>query len=729
VTPIKPNPPSRSSDYLSQILSVIGLGVAAFLIAVGPAPLNPLNISWIQGFDPIEHYMGWVFYRQGPWSFPIGLSPDFGIDISASVVYADTIPLLSFLFKPFAAILPEPFQYFGWWLLLCFILQATFAHQLCKLFIHDRLTQTIASALLVFTPIVLYRIGVHSSLVAQFIVLAALYLSFRKTQQHRSIYWTVLLCVAVLVHFYLFAMALALWLVNLLDKTISKQISKSHAFKEFILAFSCSIFCAWQAGYFLMGGGALAAGAYGIGRMNILAPFNASGWSYILKPIIGTLAAYESFDYLGAGILLLMLVSIPLLFTQAKTVRSLINRHRLLLVLLILLTLFAITNQIEWGKHRIEVTLPEWLFMMASIMRASARLFWPVYYVIILAIIYVIVKGLPKKVATVVLAIGLLVQIVDTSAGWLPIRQKIARDSAGVDAFTTHLQAFGDSFWDAAGKHYKKVLVVPAQQPPGKIPYDWEKYASYAAKYKMGTNSAYLARVDQGKLDAFHADFEQKVAKGEFDQNALYILGPEKLLPVAMHLDASKDLLARINGMNILAPGWKTCASCPQVPPEYEIHPTIPKTDKDRIIDFSSKGDGKHFLVGVAAWQIVGWGWSYPEAFGVWSEGDKVKLTIPLPKEQINGLELEMRALVSPNYPKQTVEVWVNSQLQKKVILTENQGNKILVDIPPSNNANTPKQDYVTIELRLPNKAKPKDLGLGDDTRELAIGLVGGVWR
>jgi hypothetical protein len=169
------------------------------------------------------------------------------------------------------------------------------------------------------------------------------------------------------------------------------------------------------------------------------------------------------------------------------------------------------------------------------------------------------------------------------------------------------------------------------------------------------------------------------------------------------------------------------------VPPEYEIHPTIPKTDKDKAIDFSSKGEGKHFLVGVAAWQIVGWGWAYPEAFGVWSEGDKVKLTIPLPKEAgndpIKGLELEMRALVSPNYPKQTVEVWVNSQFQKKVVLTQDQGNKVLVEIPQANTATNPKQDYVTIELRLPNKAKPKDLGLGDDTRELAIGLVGGVWR
>jgi hypothetical protein len=93
--------------------------------------------------------------------------------------------------------------------------------------------------------------------------------------------------------------------------------------------------------------------------------------------------------------------------------------------------------------------------------------------------------------------------------------------------------------------------------------------------------------------------------------------------------------------------------------------------------------------------------------------------------DPIKGLELEMRALVSPNYPKQTVEVWVNSQFQKKVTLTQDQGNKVLVEIPATN----PKQDYVTIELRLPNKAKPKDLGLGDDTRELAIGLVGGVWR
>ena len=733
MTLIKPNSPLRSFDSLSQILAILGLGMAGFLIAVGPAPLNPQNIAWINGFDPTEHYLGWVFYRYGPWTFPLGLSPDFGLDIGASIVYADTIPLLSFLFKPFTAILPNTFQYFGWWLLLCFILQATFANQLCKLFITDHLTQFIASALLVFTPIVLYRIGVHSSLVAQFIVVAALFLSFRKTQRFRSLYWITLLCVSVLIHFYLFAMALALWLVNLLDKAISQKISSSNACKELLLGISCSLFCAWQAGYFLMGGSALAAGAYGIGRMNLLAPFNASGWSYVLKPISGALAAYESFDYLGAGILLLIIVSIPLLYTQAKSVWSLINRHRLLLVLLILLTLFAITNQIEWGQHRIEVAMPAWLFMMASIMRASARLFWPVYYVIILSVIYVIVKGLPKRVATTVLAIGLVVQIVDTSAGWLPIRQKIARDASGVDVFTQYLQAFSEPFWDAAGKHYKKVLVVPAQQPPGKIPYDWEKYASYAAKYRMGTNSAYLARVDQGKLDAFHADFEQKVAKGQFDLAALYILGPEKLLPVAMHLDPAVDLLARINGMYVLAPGWKSCTTCPQVPPEYEIHPTIPKTSKDKALDFSAKGEGKHFLVGVAAWQVVGWGWAYPEAFGVWSEGDKVKLTIPLPIEPITGLELEMRALVSPKHPQQTVEVWVNSQFQKKVILSQGQGNQIFVEIPQASTNNSapsaPKQDYVTIELRLPNKAKPKDLGIGDDTRELAIGLVGGVWR
>jgi len=704
------------------------LGIGAFFLVVGPTLLDPSNIGWIRGADPEQQYIGWFFFRNSPWVFPIGLSPEFGLTLASSIVYTDSTPLMALILKPFSPWLPDVFQYFGIWVLISFALQAVIGFQLIGLFSQSLLIRLLGAGLLVFVPTMLVRIGFHNNVAGHFQILMALYLLFRPQQNHRAVWWGLVLISALLVNFYLYVIVMALWLADMIDRKIHKQLTLKEICKEFAVLLLLVLFTGWQSGYFEVGK-SISAGMYGLSRMNVLSPIDTGGWSYFLPAITPALNSYEGFSYFGAGILLCALLAIGLLLGKKASLKPQIRYYPALFALLICCTLFAITNQVDIGAKGFHYPLPKFILYLGTILRESTRLFWPVYYVIILAIIYVIVKGLPKKVATAVLAIGLLVQIVDTSAGWLPVRQKIAKDSAGVDAFTTHLQAFRDSFWDDAGKHYKKVLVVPAQQPPGKIPYDWEKYASYAAKYKMGTNSAYLARVDQGKLDAFHADFEQKVSQGEFDQNALYILGPEKVLPVAMHLDSSKDLLARINGLNVLAPGWKVCSTCPQVPPEYEIHPTIPKTDKDKGIDFSAKGDGKHFLVGVAAWQIVGWGWAYPEAFGVWSEGDKVKLTIPLPQEPITGLELEMRALVSPNYPKQTVEVWVNSQFQKKVVLTQDQGNKILVDIPPSNNANTPKQDYVTIELRLPNKAKPKDLGLGDDTRELAIGLVGGVWR
>ena len=696
---------------------------------VGPNPLNPVNIAWLQGLDPIQHYLGWVFYRQGPWTVPLGLSPDFGLDISASIVYVDSIPLLAILFKPFAPILPKTFQYFGIWLWLCFILQAIFAWKLISLITPDRITCLLASGLLLFSPILLYRVGVHSSLVGQFIILWALYLCFKPSKKIPLFWWLALLSIAILVHFYLFTIALGLWFSNIYLHVFSlKTTSIKKVLFELTAVLLWIIFLAWQAGYFLMGGSALGAGAYGIGRMNLLAPINSNGWSYVLPSIPNTLAAYESFDFFGLGALFLILVAVPILIKQHIKIGSLLSRQVFLISLMILFTLFAITNQIGFGSLNFTIPIPHWLFSIASILRASARLFWPVFYILILGAIYLLVRFHSKRTALIFLCFGFFIQILDTSAGWWPMRQKITKDSLGVDALTVAIAPLADPFWENAAKQYRNVLVVPAQDPPGKIPYDWSKYATYAAKNKMATNSVYLARVDADKLKSFHQQFETMTATGQYDPRSLYILGDEKLLPVLMHLNSQTDLLARINNVNILAPGWKTCSSCPQVPKSNEIMGAIPKTTITEKILFSNQGIGKNFLVGVGAWPIVGWGWSYPESFGVWSEGDHAKLTIPLPQDAsgllapVKGIKFEMRALVTPEHPQQQLDLWVNGEYQKTFILKAANDNQIEVSIPKSS------KDYVAIELKLPNKIKPQDLGLGSDTRELSVGIIQATW-
>ena len=101
------------------------LGACAFFLTVGFAPLNPNNADWILGrLDPTQHYLGWLFFRNGPWTFPVGLNPLFGLDLSSSIVYSDSIPLLAIPLKALDPLLPDRFHYFGLWIFASFLLQA-----------------------------------------------------------------------------------------------------------------------------------------------------------------------------------------------------------------------------------------------------------------------------------------------------------------------------------------------------------------------------------------------------------------------------------------------------------------------------------------------------------------------------------------------------------------------------------------------------------------------------
>ena len=81
------------------LLPPLFLGWMAFAIIIGPWALNPQSVSWLMHRDPMQHYLGWVFYRHAPWDFPIGLNPDFGMDISTAIVFSDSIPLFAIFFK------------------------------------------------------------------------------------------------------------------------------------------------------------------------------------------------------------------------------------------------------------------------------------------------------------------------------------------------------------------------------------------------------------------------------------------------------------------------------------------------------------------------------------------------------------------------------------------------------------------------------------------------------
>jgi len=153
-------------------------------------------------------------------------------------------------------------------------------------------------------------------------------------------------------------------------------------------------------------------------------------------------------------------------------------------------------------------------------------------------------------------------------------------------------------------------------------------------------------------------------------------------------------------------------------------HLPLPDLALGQRVDFSKNGIGKEFLIGVGAQQTAGWGWSFPEPWGVWSDGEKAQLVIPLPRTKPNTLDLELIAYINPKHPEQIIEIYLDGKLQKKEKLSKKDISHVDLIIPPDISRN-----YIKIEFKLINPVRPKDLDGTDDNRQLGIGLVGATFR
>ena len=113
--------------YINQIFLII----ISFLIAIyllGFNNFNFINKNWLYLGDLSQYQIGWEFFRNDSWRFPLGSNPNYGLELSSSIIYTDSIPLFAFIFKLFNNFLPEHFQYFSLWILLCIYLQLLFSY-------------------------------------------------------------------------------------------------------------------------------------------------------------------------------------------------------------------------------------------------------------------------------------------------------------------------------------------------------------------------------------------------------------------------------------------------------------------------------------------------------------------------------------------------------------------------------------------------------------------------
>ena len=686
------------------------LGSIAFIVVVGFKILNPNNVAWLLAdFDMTLEYLGWSFYRHGPWTLPLGLNPNFGLDIGSSIIYSNSLPLFALIFKPFSPFLSEPFQFWGIWILLCFLLQAWFTWILIGLISSSSWIRIFAVGTFIFSPPMLFQIGFHNSTIGHFPILAAFYLILRSKKEHDIFWWTLLLSATLLIHPYTFAMVFALWLANLLDQCfLKKKLFFKTGIKEALIILTTILLVAWQSGYFM--GVSPGESGFGLYRMNALAIFDSSGfdaknWSYLFNfPQIKNNNNYEGFNYLGLGLLLVFIFAIPVAFKKFKKIKYILSKNIFLVICLFCFAIFSLSNNIGFASLNFTIPLPNAILSLASILRASGRMFWPVFYVIAFTSIYLLISGYPKKIAIFVLGISFVLQATDTSSGWMQIKQKINNPSTQLEV------PLSNSFWALAAKHYQKVVRVPVWNEQ----VIWEKFASYAGQHHLATNAVFMGRVDKDKITTSNQKTLSLIKSRQFDPLTLYIVEDSHVSLFLENMNLENDLLARFDEINIFAPGWKNCKLCSQILVDAEIDP---KVSPSRLIKIGERIDLSRF--GKYATVFLNSGWSVPENWGAWSDKKTALITLPLPAKSPNILQIQAQAFITDKHPTQEIEIWINGKFQKRDLLTKRLANIINVEILKEMMI----LDAIKIEFKFPDAISPKDIGAGSDTRALALGI------
>ena len=698
---------------------------------IGAEILDPKNIGWLKGIDSLQHYLGWSFFRYSDWTFPVGLNPRYGLDISSSIVFSDSIPLLAFLFKLISSNLPQTFQYFGFWLLACFLLQSFFAWKLTGLAVAGHLNRFLAATFFVISPVLIWRIlgvnsqagiGPHVALSSHFLILGALYLCLKDSKNFNLFFWTSLLISSLLIHFYLFFMVCILFISSLMDAFfIGKKLTPRQFVASFVFVLVFIVFAAWQAGYFVGGEGSLSAIGYGFYRMPLHALFDPAGWSRIIPSFAGnngiysrlgvafSQGSYEGYAYLEVGGLFVLTSSIGIALIARPAFGSFVNRYPFFLAALFFLTLMALTNQLGVGLKNYSFEIPQNILNILDILRNSGRLFWPVYYFILFAALKIFVRYFSANITTVTFVLLISLQVWDMYPGVSRAKEKLILDSS-----FQYVSPLKSPFWVEAAQQYRNIVIFPLAHSQWQS--YWEAFSRFAYENQMGTNSVYLARVDSRKIDLANEALKKQLEIGPLNSESIYILGAWKDMPsMSLYFDNKKDLLAKIDGFTILAPGWVDCKGCRN----YSVGALkrfAPLVNIGQPIFFSKQsGNADLFLLD---------SWGHAEDWGIWTTGESARILLPLPEQGANSVDLVFNAFIGGSHPYQEIELLL---ADRRIVqrFTKPFGNKVVVTIPES----LKSVGYIEISIKVSKPISPLSLGIANDDRRLGVGLVSAVFK
>ncbi len=512
----------------------IAVAIVVFLLKFTPHVLNPTNYDWLMSYaDCPTEYVSWQFYRTTPWHFPvIGTLVGYDYPTETGIGLTGAIPLLAIPFKILSPLLPVDFQYFGFWFLACYVLQAVFSVRLLRGLSKrydlklSSLELVLGATFFILSPALLTRTG-HMNLCAQWLILWSFCIYFEpKKVQQKFFSFLKIIAITALIHQYLLLMVFGLafatyWKSKKIDRfaVISWIIKGLMNAAGLVMA----MVLWYVVGNFKMATTTMTQIGFGKFSANLNTFFNGQGEQFLMPTFAVNDGQYEGQGYLGGGLLLMgLVVVLSYLFTKKNRENFKKSLFPLGFVAF-LFALFAFSHIFTFG-HK---TLFEAKFLLenryfhflSQAFRSSGRFIWvPHYLLMTVLIIGFLQLNFRKTLLISALFILALIQIIDVAP--MVTREQKYYDFDGYDP-----SVMTSKTWQRITQEAERLVMLPPYTWHYKSDNDYIHFARIAALNHQSITTGYLARPDWEAHLVYEKKTYAALAKGELgdETNAIFI--------------------------------------------------------------------------------------------------------------------------------------------------------------------------------------------------------------
>lgn len=378
-------------------------------------PASEINVS----LASLRYYIS-----ESQW-LPLGHIRSINTPEGINVVYQGVVPLFAFFAKITNQLFGVKINSIYIWSLVSTLLQGvSFAYLITALNIRRGAIVVLVSIIGMLMPAYIWRLE-HAVALPHFLISFGLAYYFIISGKDNSpitirraiILFAAMLVISFLLNPYITTMVIPIFAASLMHAIFTRKISSFYGVgAAFSVALGMAV-AAYVFGYFYGEKLASAAGGFNFFSMNLMSPFDI-GYSSLFKTLIPSLlpanatgGQQEGMQYLGVGWLFLIILAA--LLNGWSTIKS-IRYHYLLVIMLLGMALFSLSNKIYFGNTLLfELAMPKLLVGITETFRGSGRFFWPAGYLLVAVAIVAIVRKMPKS-SPLILCVAIALQIADT---------------------------------------------------------------------------------------------------------------------------------------------------------------------------------------------------------------------------------------------------------------------------------------------------------------------------